>query len=375
MTEANARLEFLWKASHLLVSSCPSASSHYMTQFLDLANNRDLRLHEDIQTKACAACGSIFVPGVNTKVRVVPVPMTKLQRERRKKAARKKAKKEQSLTKDKDKDNSMDLETSMEEATTSMDEHEKSAGSKVESKAHTSSMPKQEALTRPSTRKVIRITSYSESTPSQQKRPFGNKNADGTLGKKIDKRSNQLLNHIIYSCLRCHRDTELPGSKEGYLTTRVKTRKPISQRRKMKQAQQVANESTAAAAATPLSAPKPTTTSAPQNTFKQATTPQPANISTKRPVSPLTMPNIKRPNHGSPIPSSSTTPSSSAASSPASSQRLDNNKPSANSKKKKKSGLAQLLANQKAKDSSSDPSGGAAGSGGDSVLANFLMGL
>ncbi|KAK3826008.1 MAG: hypothetical protein J3Q66DRAFT_329140 [Benniella sp.] len=372
MTEANARLEFLWKASHLLVSSCPSASSHYMAQFLDLANNRDLRLHEDIQTKACAACGSVFVPGVNTKVRVVPVPMTKLQRERRKKAARKKAKKEQSLAKDKDKDN-MDLEASMEEGTTSMDEHEKSIGLKVESKAHTSSTPKQEALTRSSTRKVIRITSYSESTPSQQKRPFGNKNADGALGKKIDKRSNQLLNHIIYSCLRCHRNTELPGSKEGYLTTRVKTRKSVSQRRKMKQAQQVASESTTSTNS--LSAPKPAATSVPQNTFKQATTPQPANVSTKRPASPLTMPNIKRPNHGSPMPSSSTTPSSSAASSPASSQRLDNNKSSANSKKKKKGGLAQLLANQKVKDSSSDPSGGAAGSGGDSVLANFLMGL
>ncbi|KAF9363881.1 hypothetical protein BGX34_003117 [Mortierella sp. NVP85] len=373
MTEANARLEFLWKASHLLVSSCPSASSHYMAQFLDLANNRDLRLHEDIQTKACAACGSIFVPGVNTKVRVVPVSVTKLQKERRKKAARKKAKKEPSLTKDKENDKNKDLEAAMQEATTSMGEHEKSAGSKVESKAHPSSTPKQGALTRPSTKKVIRITSYSESTPSQQKRPFGNKNADGTLGKKVDKRSNQLLNHIIYSCLRCHRDTELPGSKEGYLTTRVKTRKPVSQRRKMKQAQQ-ANESTTAAT-TPLSAPKPATTLVPQSTFRQATTPQPANVSTKRPASPLTMPNIKRPNHGSPMPSSSTTPSSSAASSPASSQRLDDNRLSANSKKKKKGGLAQLLANQKAKDSSSNPSDGATGSGGDSVLANFLMGL
>ena len=92
MADSNARLEFIWKASHMLLAQCPGASSHYMSQFLSLANDRDLRLHEDIQTKSCAACGSIFVPGINSKVKVVPVKETRTEKDRRKKLARKRAK-------------------------------------------------------------------------------------------------------------------------------------------------------------------------------------------------------------------------------------------------------------------------------------------
>jgi len=61
-----------------------------------------------------------------------PSPYDKASKRAVEEGCKEKDKKEQSLTKDKDKDNNTDLETSMEEATTSMDEHEKSAGSKVE---------------------------------------------------------------------------------------------------------------------------------------------------------------------------------------------------------------------------------------------------
>ncbi|KAG0246109.1 hypothetical protein BGX31_004530 [Mortierella sp. GBA43] len=298
-----------------------------MSEFLSLANNRDLRLHEDIQTKSCAACGSIFVPGVSAKVRVVPVDMTKLQKERQKKAEKKKIKKKQGQAKD-------DMDT--EETTTSMDDIKPNAEA-----------PKQDSLAQKPTRKVIRITPYSELNQLQRhNRQTG----------KIDKRSNQLLNHVIYTCLRCNRDTELSGSKEVYIKSRIKS-KP--QRSKTKRARQAASDSTGPTKPLPTSSPS---NAAPKSTtLKQATTPHPINnVQTNRPASPL--------------PSSSPSAVSSAASSPSSSQHLDKNKPSASSKKKKKGGLAQLLASQKPKDSSSDPSGGAAGSG-DSVLANFLMGL
>ncbi|KAF9959114.1 hypothetical protein BGZ65_000814 [Modicella reniformis] len=340
-----------------------------MSQFLSLANSRDLRLHEDIQTRSCAACGSIFVPGVNARVRVVPVQMTKLQREKRKRTARKKTKMERN--------NMVKGDIMIGRVATGMDDTKMEIDSNASFQAETTattmapahSVPtqkQQETLTPPQpVRKVIRMTTYTEQNQQQQqRRQSGHKPVHGALGKSIDKRANQLLNHVVYSCLRCHQDTELPGSKEGYLNSRIKTRKPISQRRKMKQAKQAACESSTAAilsSTTSLSTssvPNTTPNSAPNITpLKKGITPLPVNVHPKRPASPLAIPAL------------------SVATSPSPSQQLDSSKPSSGSKKKKKSGLTHLLASQKAKDPSSDSSGGATGSGGDSVLANFLMGL
>ncbi|KAI8606571.1 hypothetical protein EDD21DRAFT_360610, partial [Dissophora ornata] len=390
MSDANARLGFLWKASHMLLSQCPGASSHYMSQFLSLANNRDLRLHEDIQTKSCAACGSIFVPGVNSKVRLIPVKETKLEREKRKKAARKKAK----MAHSKDQDS----QASQPDATSNSDNKSATLSSlATESKQQTDRQSKPP-------KKILHITPYSElAQQQQQRRQFGG-NADGKPRKKIDKRANQILNHIIYSCQRCDRETELPGTKEGYLAARVKVNKPVSQRRKIKKEHRTeiddqaptsspsfaaastatsTSTSTSAASASGSTIPtsKSTSSKADAATFSATTNP-------KRPTSPLSSPaisNSKRPKYAASMPASpvgglsmASSVASSAATSPASSQRLpgqDSGKSANSNKKKKKTGLASLLASQKAKDTSSDPNGGAAVSDGDSVLANFLMGL
>ncbi|KAF9097179.1 hypothetical protein BGX27_000996 [Mortierella sp. AM989] len=362
MADANARLEFLWKASHMLLSQCPGASAHYMSQFLSLANSRDLRLHEDIQSKSCAACGSIFVPGVNSKVRIAPVNETKLEREKRKKADRKKAKMEK--RKQSDRSNV-----------------EMTANSTLDTPTRKQQNQPDISLQKPA-RKVIRITPYTElaQQQQQQRRTTGGNHADGNSIKKNDKRASQLLNHVIYSCQRCNRDTELPGTKEGYLNSRIKTPKPVSQRRKLKKEKEQA--AVASISTSNLTVPAPALSASIQGPLKSTTTKRPAST-----VSSPALPDIKRPKQSNSMPASpigglskASSAASSAASSPVSSPRLpgpDNGKlgggGGSSNRKKKKGGLASLLANQqKPKD---PPNDGAGGSSGDSVLANFLMGL
>ncbi|KAF9402349.1 hypothetical protein BGX21_010391 [Mortierella sp. AD011] len=389
MAEANARLEFLWKASHLLLSQCPGASSHYMSQFLSLANSRDLRLHEDIQAKSCAACGSIFIPGVNSKVRVVPVNETKVEREKRKKANRKKAKIEKlkcskgGSTSDTTKKDVRSIDGSDTEMTVTA----QSATATSSTFATALAVEQQQcasALPQKSSRKVIRITPYTElaqqqQSQQQQRRLIGGNRTDGDSAKKTEKRANQLLNHVIYSCQRCNWDTELPGTKEGYLNTRIKIPKSISQRRKLKaeQKQSGAAPEPASNVTTPISVGS--------NSDKTTLHPK---ANSKRPVSvisPPGLPDNKRPKHSTSMPASPvgglsrvSSAASSAASSPVSSPRVpapDNGKLGGGgaNRKKKKGGLAGLLASQqKPKDPSNE---GSSGSGGDSVLANFLMGL
>ncbi|KAF8966717.1 hypothetical protein BGZ46_000319 [Entomortierella lignicola] len=394
MADANARLEFLWKASHLLLNECPGASSHYMSQFLSLANSRDLRLHEDIQTKSCAACGSIFVPGLNSKIRIVPVNETKLEKEKRKKAERKKSKMEkQKQQKSKAIDADQKLATTsggIEEEPSTLDTPIATPITPTLNQKHSNDYKTSSQKSK--TRKIIRITPYTElaqqqQSQQQQRRLFGGNQLDTTSTKKANKRANQLLNYIIYSCQRCNRDTELPGTKEGYLNSRIKSKKPISQRRKLKKEKELAAETE----------PKLTTEASPviaTPTSSKAALQQPATNS-KRPAPVPTAPDLyslKRPKHAASLPASpagrlskASSVASSAASSPTVSPRIlepDNGRfgavasgnSNSSNRKKKKGGLAGLLANQqKPKDSSND---GASGSnGGDSVLANFLMGL
>ncbi|KAF9915319.1 hypothetical protein BX616_006437 [Lobosporangium transversale] len=419
MADAYARLDFLWKASYTLLSTCPGASSHYMAQFLDLANARDLKLHEDIQTKSCAACGSIFVPGINTKVRVVPVHETRIERERRKKQARKRAKKQNMLLKSKDNDESFlgadklattrtTVSTAKEETmnyhqTTATMEYDEGKETKksinvnlatitATTKVLPTSNPQKQSSTQPQQllrpRKIIRITPHTEIIQQQQQMQQQLRRqlmADGKPSRKIDKRANQVLNHIIYSCQRCNRDTELRGTKEGYLTSHIKAKKLGSQRRKLKNMKQDLASTSAEAAIDSKSQPiqpVPSTLKSGPNLVTHAT------AVGKRSASPLPthiQPNTKQFKNATSLPpspirglSKASSAASSAASSPVSSPRLDNAKSGgssgSSSKKKKKGGLASILASQKAKDPPPDPNDGA-GSSGDSSLANFLMGL
>lgn len=232
-------------------------------------------------------------------------------------------------------------------------------------------------------KKVIKITPYTELDRQQQQRQQQRRNAFGTKDQppKVSKRANQILNHIIYSCQRCHRDTELPGTKEGYLTSRVKVTKPVSHRRKLskeqvqqKAAKEVVATATTISASLGNSTPPKHGTAARQGVKRKAPSPLTAASS-----------DFELPKHAASMPSSpvgrlsmASSIASSAATSPGASPRLpglDEKKGGgAGSKKKKKGGLASLLASQKSNGPSSDP-GNAAGGSGDSVLANFLMGL
>ncbi|KAF9909483.1 hypothetical protein EC991_008465 [Linnemannia zychae] len=378
-----------------------------MSQFLSLANDHDVRLHEDIQTRSCAACGTIFVPGVNSKVRVVPVAETRAEREKRKRAARRKAK----LDKMKLESGSrLGQDVDMGAAPITDAGSTGAAQPTVPTTTTTKLTPKSSQPLK----KIIRITPHTEIAQQQQhqqnQQRMNIRHGSTANTQKVDKHASQILNHIIYSCRRCDRITELPGTKEGFLKTRVKVTKPVSHHRKLKAIQKQQQEEAAVTVATSTSTAARTTstnpsTPAPLSGLQPLNTIASAKSSPKLPSTPINNnPNAKRlaSSHISPSPtaagqqdpkrakysvslpatpttglSRATSAASSAATSPASSPRpfgLDDKRPGGgNNKKKKKAGLANLLASQKPKDSDAG-AGGSAG-GGDSVLANFLMGL
>ncbi|KAF9125571.1 hypothetical protein BGW39_007299 [Mortierella sp. 14UC] len=382
-----------------------------MSHFLSLANDHDLRLHEDIQTRSCAACGTIFVPGVNSKVRVVPVTETRAEREKRKRVARKKAKQDKKLEAASGSGQDVDMGAASITEAGSTDAAQPTAPAI----AITTTIPKPKPSQPP--KKIIRITPHTEIAQQQQQQQnqqrMNIRHGSTANTQKVNKHANQILNHIIYSCQRCDRITELPGTKEGFLNTRVKVTKPLSQRRKLKalqkQQQEVAATAIASAAirATSMNPSTPAslsglqslnTSASVKSSPKLPSTPiiNNNNTNAKRVASTHTSPSPsaaeqqdpKRTKYSISLPASPTTglsratsAASSASTSPASSPRpfgLDDKKPGGgmgggNNKKKKKAGLANLLASQKPKDSDAG-AGGSAG-GGDSVLANFLMGL
>ncbi|KAK3838678.1 MAG: hypothetical protein JOS17DRAFT_730914 [Linnemannia elongata] len=432
MSDANskiARLQFLWKASHLLLTQCPGASSHYMSQFLSLSNDHDLRLHEDIQTRSCAACGSIFVPGVNSKVRVVSVAETRAEREKRKRVERKKAKQDKKKHQQKVQEagggSDQAAASSEGNSTTTTIATSQLAGPGLDTTKNTTTTTKNSQQAQPRPKKIIRITPHTELTQQQQQQQtqqrinIRNGSTATSNTPKLDKHANQILNHIIYSCQRCDRITELPGTKEGFLNTRVKVTKPVSQRRKLKALQKqqqlklqepvaIGSTSTSAANTNPSTPTATTSGLQPLNTITSArsspklqSTPtvnnnnnNNNNTNTKRPASTHSSPSpaaghqdLKRTKYSISLPASPTTGLSratsaapSAATSPAASPRPfgSNDKKfglgggGGNNKKKKKGGLMSMLANQKPKDSDAGAGGSASGSdGGDSVLANF----
>ncbi|CAG8691806.1 14339_t:CDS:2 [Cetraspora pellucida] len=80
--DTTKRLHFLWGASHTLLPTVPSLSAFYMQKFTQCAAEEDLNLADVVRRKYCAHCGSIFVPGLNTQVRL----NVKKKRKRRKKS-------------------------------------------------------------------------------------------------------------------------------------------------------------------------------------------------------------------------------------------------------------------------------------------------
>jgi len=434
MADANVRLEFLWKASHMLLAQCPGASSHYMSQFLSLASERDLRLHEDIQTKSCAGCGSIFVPGVNAQVRIEPVKETKTERERRKRNARKKAKMQRNKAQ---KDGGVQMEVDKhgeENKDDKVDEKKKKKDNKIKDTSSTvapTTIPgdpdakleaapntenlatlsperKQKAvqvIQQKSAQKTIRITPYTDMArddlqrQQQLKRRMTGQTVQSV--KKSEKRANQVLNHVYYSCKRCYRETELDGTKEGYLHSKIKVSDAVQraqQRKSRKQFRLSQKEEAAPAvnadAATrhPSSIHSATSSPSVRNNGKMTHPSSPAVQQggafspAKRSGSPLPQPaqlsNVKKTKYSASMPVSpvgglslASSPVSSAATSPASSPRIPSLSISGgNFKKKKKQNLATLLQNQKAKEQPDNNGSGASG-GGDSALASFLMGL
>ena len=73
MTEVKAqssRMEFLFQASHTLFSSCPELSRFYMGEFQQCLRQQDLIPAKSITRSCCPRCGQIYVPGLNTSVRL-----------------------------------------------------------------------------------------------------------------------------------------------------------------------------------------------------------------------------------------------------------------------------------------------------------------
>ncbi|GJJ68640.1 ribonuclease P protein subunit RPR2 [Entomortierella parvispora] len=426
MADANARLEFLWKASHMLLAQCPSASSHYMSQFLSLASERDLRLHEDIQTKSCAGCGSIFVPGVNAQVRIEPVKETKTERERRKRNARKKAKIERnkaqkeggaSMGQDKlkeEKDNKGDNVNKKQKSRKEDSTKDTSSiaaptdipgdlDSKTIAPSETAKQRAIQAIQQKSAQKIIRITPYTEMAREEQqrqqqlKRRMTGQAVQGSVTKS-DKRASQVLNHVYYSCKRCFRQTELDGTKEGYLNSKIKVSDAAqrAQQRKARKQHRLTQKEDAMVASTEATKGNPSTNNSAVSSPLVRNTDRMSNPASpvvqqggtfshaKRPGSPLPQPsqfsNVKKAKYSVSMPVSpvgglslAPSPASSAATSPASSPRIPPLGGGGSNKKKKKQNLATLLQNQKAKDQPDNNGSGA--SGGDSALASFLMGL
>jgi RNase P subunit RPR2 len=68
--ETSARLQFLWSASHTVLSAAPSLSAFYLSRFDQLAVEKNLKLAAATKRVYCSYCGSIFVPGINSWIDV-----------------------------------------------------------------------------------------------------------------------------------------------------------------------------------------------------------------------------------------------------------------------------------------------------------------
>ncbi|CAG8541242.1 6686_t:CDS:1 [Paraglomus brasilianum] len=71
--ETSAHLQFLWSASHTVLSAVPSLSAFYLSRFDQIAVERNLNLAGAIKRVYCNYCGTIFVPGINSQVSIEKV--------------------------------------------------------------------------------------------------------------------------------------------------------------------------------------------------------------------------------------------------------------------------------------------------------------
>nr|CAG8630065.1 9447_t:CDS:2 [Entrophospora candida] len=68
--ETTKHLKFLWNASHTLLTNVPNLSAYYMQKFNQNSIEKDINLADNVKNKYCSYCGSIFLPGLNCRVRI-----------------------------------------------------------------------------------------------------------------------------------------------------------------------------------------------------------------------------------------------------------------------------------------------------------------
>ncbi|KAG1124072.1 hypothetical protein G6F42_009959 [Rhizopus arrhizus] len=69
--QQTSRLDFLFNASHVMFSQCPSLSRYYMNEFQQTMNEYELKPTKQIERLACQSCGEIAIPGLNTRVNII----------------------------------------------------------------------------------------------------------------------------------------------------------------------------------------------------------------------------------------------------------------------------------------------------------------
>mmetsp|Transcript_24132 Transcript_24132/g.66637 ORF Transcript_24132/g.66637 Transcript_24132/m.66637 type:complete len:191 (-) Transcript_24132:514-1086(-) len=65
-----ARLQFLLHSAHEHAHTAPELSRHLVLHLLRLARTADLKLPQRLLQRLCRDCGSILVPGVNSRIAV-----------------------------------------------------------------------------------------------------------------------------------------------------------------------------------------------------------------------------------------------------------------------------------------------------------------
>lgn len=66
--EDASRLDFLYKASHIIFAHSPELSRFYMSEFQDNVRLQDIPVAKAIVRRMCPRCGQIYAPGLNTTV-------------------------------------------------------------------------------------------------------------------------------------------------------------------------------------------------------------------------------------------------------------------------------------------------------------------
>ncbi|KAF9975033.1 hypothetical protein BGZ73_001440 [Actinomortierella ambigua] len=354
-----------------------------MAQFLAHSSDRDLRLHEDIQAKACAGCGSIFAPGLNTRVRIVPSHEKLMEKQRRKKKQQPQQKTVHGSLKGDggdskvlEEDSAMDVDI-VTNGKDDDDSQVKAMETEDQQAGRTKALSKTKS-------KVIRLVPWTElhreeaqrqHQKQQQKQrlrgmappPMAEKERRAKARAKREmKKQKKQMNHIHYTCLRCHRVTEMPGATREQIGSLLKQTKP--KKTKPTQQPQAKNNTQ------PLPAYPPQQQSqAPSSQPSQLSNPSKAVLSTtsSKPTIPLSRTG-STPLHGS-AKSAAAAPPSKVGTPPPSTPPSGGGGEKSN-RKKKKNNLSSLLANQRSRDNPS-PSAPPSSGSGDSVLANFLAGL